>query len=282
MINKVFKVILYGIIVFFAVSYIVFTYVTRPSSTAAIMATYHDQGIQPVIEKNTYKHFEYRALRINIDTVLPTIVFVHGTIGSVRDFETYIKTIALRKTANIIAYDRIGYNYQSKDDVQESIAFERDMLINILQPLNKKKIILIGYSYGGPIVLSVKEKFKKVMLLAPALYSEVEPMPWLVNLYKWKWTRWLIPEIWKQASKEKLSHKSDLKKFERDWQRNPNDLVVIHGDADRIVPYQNSKLLEQVYPKSRFELITIRGAGHGLVWTSFERIYEVISKQLEV
>ena len=62
---------------------------------------------------------------------MPTIVFVHGTIGSVLDFKSYMTDSLLLAKANMIVYDRIGYNYNDKNDVQESIAFEVGMLEEI-------------------------------------------------------------------------------------------------------------------------------------------------------
>ena len=65
---------------------------------------------------------------------------------------------------NMIAYDRIGYNYQDKYPVQESIAFERDLLDNLIDKISSKNIILVGYSYGGPIALATRKKVKNITL----------------------------------------------------------------------------------------------------------------------
>ena len=69
------------------------------------------------------------------------------------------------------------------------------MLNDVLKNLDKNKTIVVGYSYGGPIALAVKSsKYKSIVLVAPAVYSKVEPMPWMLNFYKWKATRWLVPD----------------------------------------------------------------------------------------
>ena len=71
----------------------------------------------------------------------------------------------LFENANFITYDRIGYNYQEENEVQESIAFERDMLEDIIKDLNPQKTILVGYSYGGPIALASYKKYRKVIFI---------------------------------------------------------------------------------------------------------------------
>ncbi len=261
--------------------YILFYWGTSPKSDKKVFEEFQELGVIPVISKEKFKSFEYRKVAIEHDTTLPTIIFVHGTIGSVLDFKQYMTDSLFLKKANMIIYDRIGYNYKEKNKVQESIAFERSMLEDLSKNLSPEKTILVGYSYGGPIALASKKKYKKVILLAPAAYSKVEPMPWMLNFYKWKLTRWLVPPIWKQASKEKMTHKKDLENFEKSWNSNPNQIVSIHGNKDWIVPYSNSEYLSNQFPKEQFKLITINEAGHGLVWSNFLEVKTALLKELD-
>ena len=278
--KKILKYIFYTFLLLLVGVYLAFAYFTRPKSDADILATFKDFNNKPVLTTDNFKEFEFRKLTIQKHDTLPTFVFVHGTIGSCIDFAEYMKDSTLSSKANFVSYDRIGYNYENEYEVQESIAFERNMLQSITKDLNKSKTILVGYSYGGPIALADFSEYKKVILLAPAVYSKVEPMPFLVNLYKWKLTRWLVPDIWKEASKEKLSHREDLKKIEKNWNKNPNTILSIHGDDDMIVPYSNSEYLLKIMPKERFSLKTIPDAGHALVWTEFETIKDEFLKAL--
>ncbi|WGH75628.1 alpha/beta hydrolase [Tenacibaculum tangerinum] len=261
--------------------YFLFWNFSTPKSDIKILEKFSGSAVIPQLTYESFRDFNYRKLSIVKDTTLPTIVFVHGTIGSSIDFIEYMKDSALLRNANMISYDRIGYNYRDKNAVQESIAFERDMLHAILQNLNPEKTIVVGYSYGGPIALALQKRVRSIVLLAPAVYSKVEPMPWLLNLYEWKLTRWLVPPIWQEASKEKLSHKHDLQLFENTWKSTPNNVVSIHGTKDRIVPFENSLFLEEQFPKSQFELISIPDAGHGFIWSKFDTIKHYLIKQLD-
>ncbi len=258
-----------------------FYYFSSPKSDKKIRKLFKKTKVVPIISYEEFRGFRYRKLSIQKDTILPTLVFVHGTIGSSTDFIAYMKDSLLRSKANMISYDRVGYNYKDKNAVQESIAFEADLLEDLIQDLDTKKTVLVGYSYGGPIALATKNNYKKIVLLAPAVYSKVEPMPWMVNLYKWKTTRWLVPPVWKQAGKEKLSHQEDLQKFENDWKKNTSKILSIHGDADWIVPYANSEFLKTQFSKEQFQLVTIKEAGHSLVWSHFELIKKELLNQLD-
>ncbi|CAM1374558.1 alpha/beta fold hydrolase [Tenacibaculum xiamenense] len=271
-IKKVLKIL--GILLLLLVvgMYILFVTMTSPKSDEDVIESFKEAPVKPILEHKTYKNFSYRVLSIISDSNLPTLIFVHGTIGSCMDFSRYMMDKDLVKKYNMVSYDRIGYNYKDKNPVQESIAFERDLLDNLISETMSDSIILAGYSYGGPITLASKKKIANLVLLAPAVYSKVEPMPWMLNFYKWKLTRWLVPDIWKEASKEKMSHQKDLMNFESNWKVNPNNIISIHGDADWIVPYSNSEYLLNHFPKEQFQLITLKDAGHDLIWSQFSNI----------
>ena len=212
---------------------------------------------------------------------MPIIVFIHGSIGSSHDFKSYLSDTEFNNKSNLISYDRIGYGIHHTGNAMESIENETELLDELLSGLDKSKIILVGYSYGGPIALASINKYKKIILLAPAVYSKVELLPWALNLYKWKVSRWLVPEMWKAASKEKLSHKSDLQKFENQWNKNPSQIISVHGDQDWIVPIENSFYLEENFSSEQFELVTLNNSGHGLVWSNFDEIKKIVLQQLK-
>ncbi len=284
---KRFKKILKIISIIFAVLliaiYTLFYNFSSPKSDAKIQELFNEIGAEVFININTFSEFEYRtvAMQKMIDTNKINLVFVHGAIGSAIDFKEYMKDSLMRSKFNMISYDRIGYNFNDATLAQKSLKFEVDLLKDFIKNLNPKKTILVGYSYGGPIVLAIKKEYKKAILLAPAVYSKVEPMPFMLNFYKWKITRWLVPKVWKSASLEKMTHKTELQKFQNNWSTTKSDVLSIHGDNDGIVPYENSLFLQKQFPVKQFELVTIPNAGHSLVWSEFELIKKEILKQLD-
>jgi len=280
--RKLFKFSFYVILVLFITMVILFYRFSAPKSDEKIVKTFQKEQLEVFLNYEHFQEFEYRVLRFQkeIDTLKPTVVFVHGATGSCMDFKSYILDEELRSKVNFISYDRVGYGANDTGNVQASIAFERDLLKDLVKDIPKDKLVFIGYSYGGPIALALNEKINKLILLAPAVYSEVEPMPWMLHFYKWKATRWLVPKTWMSASKEKLTHKEDLRKFENNWKDNPNEIIAIHGLEDGIVPFSNSEYLKDQIDNNRFKLIELEGAGHGLVWTEFEAIKNVFLQEL--
>lgn len=257
---------------------------STPQSDEEIIASFSEKEYNAKIH---YLDFDTRKVRIVssknvIDKTLPTIVFIHGSIGSSTDFEKYMTDNDLNEKANFISYDRIGYGQYQKGNILNSIEKETELLKKVISHLNLENIILVGYSFGGPIAFNytLKNPIEKLVLCAPALYAKHEKIPGMINFYKWKLTRFLVPDVWKSASKEKLSHADDLLNFKEKWRQTTSKVISIHGNSDWIVPYENSMTLQKEMPDDLFKMVTIEGAGHGLIWSNFDVIKKELLKLL--
>jgi len=254
----------------------------KPRTDEKVLAKLENQNFQPHIYYNSYKEFRYRvvAMQKEIDTTLPTLVFVHGSPGSLLDFSRYFKDSILNIKSNIFGYDRVGYGINNAGKVKGSIEFELEVLHDLIKDIPSEKIILIGYSYGGPIVLASQKKYKYKVSLASAIVADLEPMFWALKLYEWKLTRPLIPTLLRAAALEKYAHLEDLPKYWDTWNSGSTPIINIHGDKDWIVPFENSIILEQKMDKNKFKMITIEGRGHELIWSDFELIKNELLKIL--
>ena len=57
-------------------------------------------------------------------------------------------------------------------------------------------------------------------------------------------------------------------------------VLSIHGNKDWIVPIENSTYLKENFSSEQFELVTLKGAGHGFVWSHFTDIRNILLQQL--
>ena len=255
----------------------------KPRSDEKVLEQLDNLHHKPHIFYNSFKEYTYRvvAMQKKIDTTLPTLVFVHGSPGSVLDYSRYFKDSLINTKANILGYDRIGYGVNNAGEVHGTIAFELDILHDVTKDIPSEKIVLIGYSYGGPVVLASPKHYKYKVSLASSISAELEPMFWMLNLYKWKLTRPLIPTLLKAASQEKYAHLMDLPNYKDKWNVSPSPVVNIHGDEDWIVPYKNSTILKKQIDENKFTMVTIDGGGHELIWSDFTLIKNEILKILQ-
>jgi len=281
--KKILKIIGIVIGVFFIGLLIAAHVFLKPKPDAEVLEKLANSYHKPHIYYNSYKEFKYRVIAMQqaIDTVLPTLVFVHGSPGSMLDYSRYFKDSTLNSKANILSYDRIGYGINNAGDVQGSIAFELEILHDLIKEIPPEKIVLIGYSYGGPVVLASPKKYKYKVSLASSISGDLEPMFWMLNFYKWKLTRPLIPNLLKAAAKEKYAHLTDLPNYHDKWSISQSPIINIQGDKDWIVPYENSKILQGIIDANKFRMVTIDGGGHELIWSDFELIKNEILKTVE-
>lgn len=99
----------------------------------------------------------------------PDVLFLHGSIGSIEDFET---VSPLLKDYRVTLFDRIGHGYSEMPSVQANIASNADYASALIEMLQLKNVIVVGHSYGGSIALKMAinktPNVKALVLIAPA------------------------------------------------------------------------------------------------------------------
>jgi len=280
------KIIKYlGYIVLLGLATIIFLFyrMSRIQSDKFILDTINTAEHIFELKRGTYQDIKYRyVISKNFDSMKPTIVLVHGSIGSITNFQNYIPSFS-DADVNILILDRPNYGNDFNKNYERSIAFEA-LLVNDLseQYWSKNKNIILGYSYGGPIVLyahSIKPH-DSVVLVSPAIDPLNEFIPIFIHVYKWSLTRSLIPRVWIEASKEKLGHVSDLEQYVDFWKNITGTIIHIHGDSDIIVPYENVNFLESQILSNHYSHIKIDGGGHGILWNNSDIIIQILQEQL--
>ncbi|WKK65163.1 alpha/beta hydrolase family protein [Lutimonas zeaxanthinifaciens] len=263
--------------------YFLVNYFINPKSDEKIRDTFADVNMEPVLRYLDFKGEQVRRIQMkpSFDSLLPTLVFVHGSPGSFMDFKRYLSDSTLNKKANMIAYDRIGYGVNNKGRVLKNLEEEIAVLDKVLTGINLSNVILIGYSYGGTLVMAADKNYRAKIALAPSVRGDLEPMFWLMNLTRWKLSKPFIPKVFLAASSEKFRHVEELPEFDNRWNRSLSKVMAIHGEKDRIVPFENSVYLKEIFEKKKFSLIPIKEGNHSLIWTNFDLIREEVIKSLE-
>ncbi len=280
---KLLNALLIVIGLLFLSAIILLYYFLKPESDKDILHYFSKNNKKAWISHIPYGGHEVRLIKMQEiqDTTRPTLLFIHGSPGSAMNFKKYLVDADLRKGFNLIAYDRIGYGDGRQVPVLNDLKEENDLVKYIAVGIPQKKLILVGYSYGGTIAAAYPEDIREKVLLAPAIKAAFEPMFWALNLYRWNFTRPLIPNMLANASVEKLGHLQELPLFEEKWALSEAKVIAIHGNKDAIVPFENSVFLREKIGSDKFTLITLEGEGHALVWTKFDRIKEELLKILK-
>ncbi len=101
----------------------------------------------------------------------PTIVMIHGLSGQLQHF-TYAMMDDLADDYHVIAVDRPGCGYSTRDTAQLAILPEQGRMIHeFLQAKNVEKAVLAGHSLGGAVSLAIAldypENTQALALLSP-------------------------------------------------------------------------------------------------------------------
>lgn len=283
-VRKTFKILGWTLlIVIVAATYLIYSF-TSPSSEAEIIEKFEDETRQPVISYEFFKghHVRVVGMQKEIDSLLPTLFFVHGSPGSSMDFQRYLKDATLNSLANIISYDRIGYGPERTGEVLPTLQEEVDLLHQLVEELDVTKVVLVGYSYGGTVVMASDLNYKKKIALAASVRGDLEPMFWAMNLYSWPITRPLIPKVFRGASIEKFRHVTELGQYEKKWGLSQSQVLSIHGKEDFIVPFENSIYLQNLLGETKFSLIPLEEGNHSLIWTNFDLIRTELIKSVRI
>lgn len=236
-----------------------------------------------VLPKIYHTNFEGKELRYisdkEIDSSLPSIIFIHGAPGSAGNYFRYLKDVALGAKANLITVDRLGYGYSEFGNAETSIETQAKSIFAVAEAHKLTTIILVGWSYGVPIAAKMAYLYPEVkhsVLVAGAVSPEHEKYFGIAKIARWKLTKWMVPKPLKIADDEKMTHEHELKKMLDDWQKITSPITYYHGTKDKIVPYENMYFIEKKVPKTVLNAVSLEGMNHFILFKK----YDLVKKEL--
>jgi pimeloyl-ACP methyl ester carboxylesterase len=250
-------------------------------SDKRLLKQFNSEGLKPEIKYLKSKRHAIRYLIMESDINFPYIVFIHGAPGSLSDYLGFFKDKRLQDQVNLISIDRPGYGYSEFGKSETSIAAQADAIQSVISATCKNdQVILIGHSYGGPVVVKIcmdnPGVYRAAILLAPALDPKHEKEIMLSALPKLKVIRWLIPPALSVAADEKNSHIEELQKIEPGYRSIRTPVYHIHGDADSLVPYENLAYSISWIDEEYLEAISLIETDHFLPWSHHDYIVNMI------
>lgn len=248
------------------------------TSSSKVQKQFEKKGVP--VQVNHYD-FEGKSIRYVLtdkfsEKKLPLVVFVHGAPGSSDNFYQFMQDIALAQRATMISVDRLGYGYSDFGVSETSITKQAESLRGIIEKYRDRSVILVGHSYGGPIIANYAmqhpEEISGLLFLAPAIDPDNEKVFWISHLGRVFPTRWLTPTALRVATDEKFTHVEELKLMDSSWDNIKSKSIYIHGDKDGLVPYENMFYATRKMAHLPLDTITVKGGGHLLPWKNKQLI----------
>lgn len=185
------------------------------------------------------------------------VVFFHGNGGNL---SLWIDVIAgLRQRGfSVLAVDYRGYGASGGHPSEEGLYRDADATIRAFAELRKENVPVIywGRSIGTPVAAHAATRAAPDALVLESPLPDVRsvlqtnPVMWLLGLFSSY--RFPTAELVRQT-------------------RVP--LLVVHGDADTIVPHAAGKRVFDAAPGERKTFVTIPGAGHNDLHVATPSLY---------
>lgn len=216
---------------------------------------------------------------------LPTLLFLHGSPGSVSYYPGRFADPALKEKFKMYAVDRPGYGYSGFGDPEPSIQVQSEMVRAILDSLQTvtRPVILVGSSYGSSIACRLAmdhpDLVDGLVLTGPSLGPGREKYFWFTHLIEHWSIRWFIPRLFRSANTEKVVHKKELEKMLPYWKDIRVPVAYLQGENDGIVDTSNAGFArEQMINVPYLDIKFIKDRGHRLAQFEWPEIREAILK----
>ena len=213
-----------------------------------------DKELQQIFTENkipaTIKYYSTHGRTLRYVSVgndsLPTLLFLHGSPGSMSYYSWRFKDSTIKNTFKVYAVDRPGYGYSGFGNPEPSIQKQSEMIRPILDSLNKARhpIIVVGGSYGASIACRLAmdhpELVDGLVLTGPSLAPGKEIMFWFTPAIESQAIRWFIPRLFRSANTEKFHHENELEKMLPFWKNIRVPVMYLQGAKDNIIDTSNA------------------------------------------
>lgn len=219
------------------------------------------------------------------DTSLPLVVFIHGSPGSWGDFADFMRNTELLQKVCMISVDRAGFGYSGFGIPEVSLQQQAANVAPLLEKYgNNKPTILIGHSYGGPVVAQFAMDFPNltsgVIFLAPSLDPALEPLKWYQIPAHWPVIKQIIPRIAMVSNEEILALKGCLETILPRYSSLKMPVIMVQGMKDMLVDPGNADFVKKMISNAPLEMIIEPEMNHFIPWSHPHLVTSSILKML--
>ncbi len=220
---------------------------------------------------------EYVELAPPAGEVRQLLVFVHGTPGSLRAFRTYLTDPLLRARFHMISVTRIGWT-ASAGSKEPSLEAQARALLPILEmDRSGRGAILMGHSYGGPVIARAAMDFMELVgglvFVAATADPELSGPRWY-NYTSFWWPEFILGERLMGANEEIMAVRPQLEDMLPRWDGLTMPALIVQGDEDSLVHPENADFLREKLLNSR--LLPRPGGDHFILWGDMPVIRDAI------
>jgi hypothetical protein len=190
------------------------------------------------------------------------IIYYHGNAGSACD-RSSVKDVFEKTGQTVIFVEYTGYSNDEEKPSRDALLQDVKNMHKYLQKKTFEEVIVYGQSIGGSIASYHASLGGVDMLILVAPFSR------LSDVVQVMYPLYPISVL--------LREEYDTVKWLEGY---TGEVVIFHGDDDRVVPPKFSRILYQRIPSDQKEYITFPESGHNTLWYSNDFV-NALSSALE-
>ncbi len=216
----------------------------------------------------------------------PNLLFVHGTPGSLLAYKNYLKDPDLDKRYNMISFDRLGFGSSFSKTPVTTFKEHSESIFKFLDiNFPNKKFSCVGHSYGGPLCLDLMSRrpntFNDAVLIAGAFNHERKILRWYNRVGRNTFINKILPISFRNSNAEMFALKNELLSLSQRLSKIQSKVHLLHGKADKIVPYKDSEwLYDKLSQSQKGKLEILNKNGHLMLWKNLEKMKSFILENI--
>jgi len=211
----------------------------------------------------------------------PAVLFVHGTPGRWRAFESYLADPDLRARLHLVSVDRLGWGDSGAEGpVEPAFAAHSEALEPLLETLNAANggqgVIVVGHSLGASLAPRLAAdhpaEVRGMVLLAGSHDPDLRARRWYNLLADLPPVRWLIADELKRSNDEIMALPRELTANAKRWPDIAAPFVLIQGMDDPLVSPGHADYVEEIATGADARILRLEDTNHFIPWNRFELI----------
>jgi len=248
---------------------------------------FSNRDIHFEIHYDTFSNIAIRYLETYTNEEAEILVFgLHGAASNAMLYKEIMSdTSLLNKNVRFISLDRPGYGMSNPGEALTDIEKQAEVVDYVISKFPFKSCILVGHSYGSPIVATYASKNQdkniKLVMLAPAIDPELERIFPAVNMVNHPKARQIMPESSQVAALENLVHEAELNEILPIWQTLKIPVYHIHGKLDLVISPKNLEFSKRNINPRFLTTFLMPDVGHHIVTFKPDEITDLIIKIID-
>ena len=217
------------------------------------------------------------------DAIMPRVIYIHGTPGDATGWGDFLVDPVAGLES--ISVDRPGFGNSGPKNGSCEPRFEVQALA--LEPLLLERDgqwpVVVGHSLGGPIAARLAamypDRVAGLVIVAGSLDPAEEKPSFAQRIATTGLVRAILPRMLDNSMGELAAAKRETTLLAPLLERVGCPTIVIHGDADELVPVANAEYVRRMFTAAaRVDVRVIKGQGHFVPWQRPELIRQAVEE----